>query len=164
MYFKIENKESELYKNVMAYIEKRRQQQKDNYDAVNKYFGFDFTNLLMYGRGMNSLNSIFGVVSENIIEGMKPDKCFENAQVPNLRTKKGKEHRRFFNSLPNWSFHKEHDLFPLKERGSVGRFTLPYLDEINDVIFVRIDDKFKPEETIDFIEITTSEFNRLTEK
>lgn len=161
MYFKIDNKESELYKKVIAYIQERREKQQEIYDKVDEFFDKKFKNLLVLSRGLNCLDTVTGVQYDGEIDGMKKSKtggCLE----PNKKTKRGKEIKAFFDSLPNWSFHRELQLLDLES--VYGRFQIPYLEEWNGLIVARIDEKFNPKQTEDFIEITKTEFEKLTTK
>lgn len=164
MYFKITNKESKMYQDVMAYIKKRRKQTEDNYKTVEDRLG-KFTKTLSSEGGFYVLPTISGIVPTEVteIEGMIPDKKYPDVLVPNRRTKKGKEIQDFLNRLPNWWYTDGLDLFPMKRKDITGeRFYTPYIEEFDGIIVVRLDDKHNPQQTEDFVEITTSEFKAIT--
>jgi len=159
MYFKITDINSTLYKDAMAYVTKRHDQRETNMKSVEEFFGKELgPEYLAYTSAFNAIPQICGIKSDEIIEGMKPAKQTGFIE-PNKRTKKGKEIAEFFNKLPNWSFHKTLELFPLKKRQVYGTpFNYPYLDVFDCIILVRIDDEFDPQPDSIFQEITKTEF------
>lgn len=165
MYFKITNKESELYKKLEAYIKKRRHQKNTNYNLIKEFLQVDFNQALCSSGGFLCLPSIKGIVplSKKEIEGMKPDKQYPNVLFPNKRTKKGKEIDEFLNNLPNWWYKEEVILLPVRKTNSPSgiKFSTPYIEIIDETIIVRVDKCFQPYETEDFTEITETHFMKI---
>lgn len=148
----------------MAYIEKCRNQKKDNFIAIEDRLG-KFKKHFSISGGMMVLPTIKGIIPTEVteIEGMIPHKEHPEVLVPNRRTKKGKEIQDFLNSLPNWWYTESLKFFPLKRKDINGeRFYTPWIEEYEGIIVVRLDDKHNPQPNEDFIEITTSEFKAIT--
>lgn len=168
MYFKIEDKESNLYKDVMLFIHKRRSMEIDNLDKarniIEKLTGLESNqyDLLISRGGFWLIPWPSGIQMKNdtpIPKGFRYNKG-QGCICPNGVTKLGRQLNRFFGALPNIRYRLILDLFKVKDK-FLPRFSLPYLEEIKGVIIVRIDSQYEPESTDYFIEITESEFNKI---
>lgn len=168
MYYKIENKECEVYKKLyelrISEIEMKKQneisiQEKIGELKYRKFFGDggqqNFSRLPQY-TGFAFLNT--DSVNPKI---WKLHETHEGLYVPNKKTKLGREMYDFLsNGLKSSSFQKVFDVFNLDIVGN-GRFVLPYLEIVeNDFLILYLDDRQEPNEP-NLIEITKKEFDTL---
>ena len=164
MYYKIENKECEVYKklhdlrtNELRFNDENEKLIKDkvclhydkffgnggqqNFRRVNEYKGFNFTE-------PEKVN----------LKIWQIHKEYEGLFVPNTRTKLGREMSEFLlNGLKGSRYNKVFEILELQE---YGRFTFPYVEIVKDLIVIFVSDNQEPKDE-NLIEITKREFNEL---
>lgn len=170
MYLKIEDKESENFKRLDAYIEKRRSQALANITAVKKELGVDFTKYLQALRGYECVPVVAGIVPSGgeSVSGMVLNGTHTGLLIPDKRTKRGRQISKFLKSLPNWSYNVELSLLPIAKLVSLkilslsGKtWTLPFIERYGDTIIVRVDDVFGPRIKAGYIQISEDEFKEI---
>jgi len=170
MFFKIENKESQLYKDVMDFINKRRTIKISNMNKAERLIeeltGLNCTqfDLLVSSNGFRLIPWPSGIQLKNntpIPEGFIMSKQ-RGFVCPNGRSKIGKQLNKLFDSLPNLNYSLILEVLKIKNK-HLRSFTIPYLEEFNAVIIARVDSQLKPKATDDFIEITETEFLRIAD-
>ena len=165
MYYKIINKECEVYKKLYEMRSEEIQMAKDNIEAINEKVSLEWESSLGY-----SGQQQFGrVTTYQGFAFKEPDKVnpkiwkqhneHQEIFVPNKRTKLGKEMAEFLlNGLKSHYFSIVYDYLGIEE--PMGRFIFPFVEICDDVIVIFLDDKTEPiDENI--IEITSKEANSL---
>lgn len=170
MYFKIENKDSELYSKVMKFIKDRRSLKINNMskaeNLVMEITGLevDQFDLMISQGGFNLIPYVDGIKlrkpSTTTPTGFMVKKG-DKFHTPNGRTKLGRQLQSFFNNQKGVSYVCNLTILGLEDK-SLHRFRVPYVEEFNGVIVALIDSQYEPKSTEDFIEITETEFNTLT--
>lgn len=166
MYYKIEEKESEVYSKLhqlrtYELTVKRENESaiqerigglkyerflgdggQQNFRRVPQYYGFDFTNI------------------ENIDPKIWKLDTEKSCYVPNKKTKLGREMSEFLlNGLKGSRYNKVFEILGLED--VVGRFVFPYVEIIdNNIIVIYLGDKQEPKDK-NIIEITKKEFDSL---
>lgn len=162
MYYKVVNKESEVYKKLRDQREKELAAEKRNEEKLNELLGFEFQSF--YGRmGVQNLHRVnrytaFVPVDVSLVtKAVRLSKDYKDGYVPNLRTKAGRELQKFLsNGMESFNFRQV-----LKILGCetfYGRFTIPFMMMVEDVILLYLDERNVPIQE-DVIEITRTEFD-----
>lgn len=160
MYYKITNKESEVYKKFYELKQEEHKMAENNKKAVEDAVELEYDRFLGH-LGQQNLSRTTEYEGFEFLEPDKVDpkiwkkhKEYKDIFIPNRRTKKGKEMSEFLlNGLEKSCFDVIHDILGLEV---YGRFTFPFLEVVGDVIILSIDDDI---ENPDVIEITKKEFN-----
>lgn len=164
MYYKIINKESEIYKKLYELRSKELSTAKDNLEKIEAKVGLKFDKNLGYpGQTFHRIRRYIG------FEFVEPDKIDKNIwkeapenpgiYIPNRRFAKGREMAEFLASLPCGTFSEVFEIFGFRLHG---RFYHPYVEIVGDVIILFLDDKHEPNDD-NVIEITKKEFNQLSD-
>jgi hypothetical protein len=163
MYYKIENKESEIYKSLFELRQKEMMIEKENRKAIEEKILNEWDEYLGYF-GQQNFERVARYIGFNFINTEEVDlnvwkmhKDGDTYFVPNLRTKAGREMRDFLNSLGKSSFFTLAKILGFEP---VGSFAFPVIDIAGDLIVIYMDEKWIPEDK-NFIEITSKEFEEL---
>ena len=168
MYYKILNKECEVYQKLHAMRTEEIQFEEENLKAIKEKTGMEWTSFLgrrsqqTFGRVTTYSGFVFTEPEKVDLKVWKPTKQTENGFVPNLRTKAGREMSEFLrNGLKGHWFKRVYDNVGLKN--PAGRFAFPFVEICGDVIILFLDgDPEIADENI--IEITKTEFTQIYEK
>jgi len=167
MYYKIENKECEVYKKLHALRMKELQIEEENLSAIKEKIKFDFQHFL----GKTGQQHFCRVTKFYGFEFLEPekvdlkiwkkDKEYPNIFIPNTRTKLGKEMQKFLsNGLKKSDYG---DVWDILELTYLSKFTFPFVEIVGDVIILYLDDNQESKDE-NVIEITKKEFYEITEK
>lgn len=169
MYYKITNKDSELYKELHELRTKELELEESNKEAVHIVVGDDWECFL----GHCGQQNYWRVTQYTGFAFKHPDRLppktwmqhkeHSDIYVPDTRTKNGKVIKKFLNELPCSSIR---DVFKILGCELGGRFTFPFVEIGKDgVIAVYMSDRFDSNlrKINDLIEITSREFEQLTE-
>ena len=167
MYYKITNKDSNVYKELYALRTKEIEIEEENKESILNVVGRDWENYL----GRNGQQNLWRVTRYTGFAFKNPDRLppktwkqhkeYHDIYVPDPRTKNGKIIKKFLDELPHSSFHK---VFSILECEPYGQFAFPYVEiGKDDVIILYMSDCFndKLKKNKDIIEITSVEFNEL---
>jgi hypothetical protein len=163
MYYKIENKDCEVYKKLHDLRSKENLMQKENEESICKKVGLEYQKFYGYS-GQQQFTRVTTYKGFQFKEPEKIDpKIWKQSKersdifVPNKKTKDGKEMSEFLFHLQKSCVY---DVFDLLELPHLGRFTFPYLEISNGLIILYLDDKHEPVDE-NIIEITKKEFDVL---
>lgn len=168
MYYKIENKECEVYKKLHEMRTKELQWEKENRQAVEEKTGLNFQYFLGH-RGQQQFNRNTSYSGFSFQDPEKVDMKvwkkhpkYSSVFIPNTRTKEGKQMNEFLrNGLKGHSFSIVFKILGIPQ--SMGRFIFPYVEICGDVIVIFLGDE-QPELTDpNIVEITKKEFNNLVD-
>ena len=164
MYYKIENKECEVYKKLHEQRTKEEQMELKNTASFIKKTGLYFTNFFrIIGqqnfRRVTSYSGFEFIETEKVdLKVWKRDKEHTEIFVPNTRTKLGREMQEFLNNgLEGSRYDIINDILGLE---SLRRFTFPFVEIVGKKIILYVDDQYDLNDK-DIIEITKREFNEL---
>lgn len=167
MYYKVINKESEIYKQLFEQRTLELQYEEENKKAIEEKAGSKWTSIYATSpqSSPNRVTDYSGFIFTN------PEKLDAKAWkihkehtdpplfVPNAKTKVGREMRDFLNhELKGIMFTKIFEIIGFENYH--GRFTMPFLDIEGDVILLYIDERFTPTKP-EIIEITRIEFETI---
>lgn len=166
MFYKITNKESELYKKLHELRTNERKIDKENNAAVKQLVGDDWDHFSGWEGQQNfhrvTMYSGFAFKHpENLPpKTWKKHKEYEDIYVPDRRTKNGRAIAEALDDLPHSSVIY---VFEILEMEMSGRFVFPYIEICDDeTIVLFVDDKFDLEKKFpDVVEITKKEAIRL---
>lgn len=168
MYYKIENKKSEVYKKLHKMRTKELKIEEDNKKAIKNKVGLDFERFLghvgqqNYGRVCLFLG--FGFLSPEKVDlkVWKRDKNYSDIFVPNLKNKAGREMAKFLkNGLKKGNFMDPLDILKLEHPR---KFAFPFVEITdNEIIVLFLDENMEPTDK-NVIEITKREFDELLKK
>lgn len=164
MYYKIVNKDSEVYQKLHELRLKELQFEKDNITSIEEKTGLKWNNYLGH-KGQQNFCRVtdysgfeFTEPEKVNLKIWKRDRNHPAIFVPNCRTKLGREMDEFLlNGLGKSLFTKVWDILNLPH---LGKFTFPYVEIALDTILIYLDDKHIPSDE-DIIEITSIEFQSL---
>jgi len=167
MYFKIENKKSEVYKKLYDMRKKEIKMGEDNIKAIEEKTGQKWKRFL----GHNGQQNWGRVTVFTGFEFENPEKLnpkiwkkhneHETIYVPNRRTKLGREMADFINKQTNghW-FTIVYDNLGLEHPNN--KFFFPYVEIVkNNIIVLMLDERQNLPTDENLIEITTKEFDKL---
>lgn len=168
MYYKIVNKESEVYQKLHAMRSEELQFEKDNVKAIEEKTGHKWTTF--FGReGQQTFGRVNEYAGFVFTEPEKVDPIIwkkhpehNKTFIPNPKTKAGREMKKFLNNelKGNW-FGKVYDKLGVSR--PMGRFTFPYVEICGETIVMYFDDKIEfTDENI--IEITKTEFIKIQQE
>lgn len=164
MYYKIVNKNSEVYKRLHELRAREIQIEKGNKKAIEKQTGLKFDGYL----GCAGQQNYWRVTQYYGFKFLKPekvdlkvwqkDKKNTGVFVPNRKTKAGREMQEFLsNGLSSSNFK---DVFNILNLPCLSKFVFPYVEIFGDVIALFLDDKHEPKDE-NVIEITKKEFETI---
>lgn len=166
MYYKIENKECEVYKKLHELRTYEIKIQNENLDAVKNKVGLAFEDYLGSFGQMN-LFRVTQFTGFRFIETEKVDlktwkrhEKYASIFIPNKKTKKGREMQSFLDNLKDSSIFK---VFNILDIDYNGKFKLPFVEIVEDLILLYLDDAFEYAPNENVIEITKTEFNKIRE-
>ena len=166
MYYKIVNKESEVYQKLHEMRTKERQMEDDNKQAIAEKTGLEYTQYI--GRpGQQTFNRVSVYSGFKFTEPEKVDlkiwtrhKTHNDIFVPNKRTNAGREMAQFLsNGLKGHWFKVVYKILGLE--GPIGSFSFPFVEIYGDVIGLFIGDEQEQPADENLIEITSKEFESL---
>lgn len=169
MYYKIINKDSDVYKQLYELRTKEQKIEKSNKKMVKELIGQDFTHFI----GKAGQQNFERVTQFSGFEFKHPEKLppkvwvldkqygDKGVYVPNRRTKAGREMLKKLRTLPHSSIS---EVFRILKCELSGRFIFPYVEiGKDDAIVFYMSDRF--DETLsknkDIIEITKREFEEI---
>ena len=164
MYYKIENKECKVYKELHGLRTKELQMKKDNEAAIEEKTGLKFKTFL----GHNSQQNFRRVPQYTGFKFIQPEKVdlkvwktdaeHKDIYVPNRKTKLGREMAEFLlNGLKGSIYNKVFEILKI-EHGR--RFSFPFVELAGEVVVIFLGDDQEPKDK-NLIEITKREFNEL---
>jgi len=162
MYYKIENKECEVYKKLHELRIKEEQIELKNVASIIEKTGLNWENFF----GRRGQQNFRRVSSFSGFEFTEPDKVdlkiwkrhkdHNEFFVPNTRTNLGREMQEFLNNgLEGSRFDIVLDILKLED---LSRFTFPFVEIVGEIIIMYLDDDHEPKDE-NVIEITKREFN-----
>ncbi len=162
MYYKIENKDCTVYKELYSLRKKEIQIEKDNLVAIEEKTGLKFINT--FGRhGQQNFRRVSRYAGFEFLEIEKVDlkiwkqhKDEPGVYVPNTRTKLGREMQEFLNNgLEGSNYNDVIDILKLE---NLRRFNFPFVKISKDeIIYLFLDDEHEPKDP-NVIEVTKTEF------
>ena len=166
MFYKITNKESELYKKLHELRTNERKIDKENNAAVKQLVGDDWDHFSGWEGQQNfhrvTMYSGFAFKHPEKLppKTWKKHKEYEDIYVPDRRTKNGRAIAEALDDLPHSSVLY---VFEILDMEMLGRFVFPYIEICDDeTIVLFVDDKFDLEKKFpDVVEITKKEAIRL---
>jgi hypothetical protein len=165
MYYKIENKECEVYKKLHELRTYEKQIEKENIEAITEKVGlewemeFGHTGQQNWGR-VSSLMGFGFLEPEKVnFKIWKRHKEHQDIFIPNTRTKMGREMQEFLSSgLKRSRYDKVLKILKLEE---LRKFTFPFVEIVkNENIIIFLGDAHEPKDK-NIIEITKREFQDL---
>lgn len=166
MFYKITDKESELYKKLHELRSKELKIEKENDAAVKQLVGDDWDQFSGWSGQQNfhRVTTYSGFAfkhPENLPpKTWKKHKEYEDIYVPDRRTKNGRAIAEALDNLPHSSVIC---VFKILEMQMLGRFTFPYIEICDDeTIVLFVDNKFDLEKKFqEVVEITKKEADEL---
>lgn len=163
MYYKITNKECEVYKKLHELRTKELLIKEENEKEINEKTGLEWKSFL----GHSGQQNFRRTTQFSGFKFLEPDKvCLrtwkEHSEhkgffVPNRKTKVGREMSEFLlNGLRGSNYNQVFEILNLEHSN---RFTFPYVEIEKDIIVVYLKDEEPKDENL--IEITKKEFNDL---
>ena len=164
MYYKIVNKESEVYQKLHKMRTKELQISKDNISAIESKTGLKFETYLGHTGQQNfsRVTQYFGfkfTEPEKVdLKIWKRDSKHNDIFVPNRKTKLGREMSEFLsNGLKGGHYG---DVFEILSIQRPVRFIFPFVEIYNDTIGIFLGEDYKISDE-NVIEITSKEFETL---
>lgn len=166
MYYKITNKESEVYHKLYAMRSEELQFEEDNKKAITEKTALSWSKFLgrsgqqNFGRVTYYSGFVFDEPEKADTKIWKKQDKIGNGFVPNLRTKSGREMKDFLNNgLKSHWYGDVYDALGLEHPD--GRFTFPFVSICGEVVILFIDNDI---DNPDIIEITKTEFYQIHEE
>lgn len=164
MYYKIENKESEVYKKLHEMRTAEWQMEEENKAAVNEKIGLEWESYLGYA-GQQTWNRVTSYLGFKFKEPEKVDpklwnehKEHKGVHIPNRRTKAGREIDDLLkNGLKGHAFNIVFEILGVEYRK---RFQFPVVEICNQTIVLFLGEDYGIDSD-DIIEITKREFEEL---
>lgn len=164
MYYKIENKECEVYKKLHAMRTEELQMAKDNKETLKEKIGLSWNKFLGDHGQQNffRLPQYSGFVFMDEIENIDTKVWKKHADmphvfIPNKRTQAGRDMSEFLtNGLKKSWYNKPMEIIGLAD---LKQFVFPFVEIVDDVILLFIDDQYCPEDE-NLVEITRTEFEK----
>jgi len=162
MYYKITNKESEVYKQLHALRTEELKIEEDNIKAIEEKTGLTWNNSFgHHGQQTFRRVSSFQGFEFKEVEKINPKIWKQHKEentiyVPNTRTKLGREMREFLNNGLKGSNLKK--VIRILELEDLRKFSFPYLEIAGDVIIIFLGNGHEPKDD-NVIEITKKEFH-----
>ncbi|GAB2552767.1 hypothetical protein [Rufibacter soli] len=167
MYYKITNKKSKVYKQLLKMRSDELLWEDENKKSIIQKTGLEFDKFLG-NKGQQTYNRVTQYQGFVFKEPEKVDpkiwkrhKHYPEAFVPNTRTKGGQEMYQFItNGLKGNVFYSLLEVLGLE---AMGRFTFPYLEIAGETLVLFLDDSMEPSNR-NLIEITRTEFQERLKK
>lgn len=164
MYYKITNKECEVYGKLHEMRTRELEIEEENVLAIKEKTGLDFDTFLGH-RSQQSWNRVTQYIGFEFTEPekvnlkiWKKDKDNSNIFIPNTRYKLGREMNEFLsNGLKGSKFTKVFDILEIQRKS---HFTFPYVEIVDDVILIYLDNNHEPKDP-NVIEVTKREFDEI---
>lgn len=164
MYYKITNKECEVYKKLHELRTRELEIEEENVLAIKTKTGLDFETFLG-DKGQQNFNRVTEYVGFKFTEPEKVDlkiwkidKDNPDIFVPNTKYKLGREMGEFLrNGLNGSKISKVFDILGITRKP---KFTFPYVEIVDDVILLFFDHNHEPNDP-NIVEITKKEFEEL---
>lgn len=164
MYYKIENKECEVYKKLHELRTKELIISEENKQSIKDKSGLDFESFLGHS-GQQNFRRVTQYTGFKFTEPEKVDlkiwqrdKTHSEIFIPNRKTKLGREMAEFIsNGLKGSNFMKPFEIFGLEHPR---RFSFPFVHIVGEIIVLYFDDQTEPKDE-NVIEITKREFDAL---
>lgn len=164
MYYKIINKDSEVYKKLYELRQKELQFEKDNLKLIEEKTGLKWGNY-MGDAGQQTFSRLPEYIGFEFLEPEKVNsKIWKRHEkhndifIPNCRTKLGREISEFLSNGLNKSRYSI--VFDILNVSHNGIFTFPFAEVVSDVIIIYLD-KHQIPSNDDVIEITSVEFESI---
>jgi hypothetical protein len=164
MYYKITNTESKVYKALHDLRRKEVQMEADNKKAVLEKVQLEVESFYGY-LGQQNFYRVTHYSGFKFTDPKKvdpkiwiPSKVHDGFFIPNKRTKLGKELEEFLCRGLQTSWYST--VFKILRLNSPTKFKFPFVEILDNVIVVFLDDKMEPKDD-NLIEITKREFNEL---
>lgn len=164
MYYKIENKDCEVYKKLYELRASELRIETANKKAIAAKIGLEWVAMYGYEGQQNFLRTSIYLGFEFLypekadLKIWKRDKENPEILIPNTATKAGREMKKFLqNGLQRSDYSKVFEILNLEHHG---RFTFPFVEIAFDMILVYLGDKHIPKD-INLIEITSKEFDKI---
>jgi hypothetical protein len=165
MYYKIENKECEVYKQLHELRTKELKIEKDNISSIEEKTGLKWKNSFGH-HGQQNFRRVTSYAGFEFTEPKKVDlkiwkehKEEKNIYVPNTRTKLGREMEEFLRNGLQGSDYR--NVIKILKLDDLRRFKFPYVETTKDgTIILFLGDDHEPKDE-NVIEITKREFNDL---
>ena len=167
MYYKIENKESKIYKDLHQLRTSEIKMKKENLKSIDDKIRLKFKTT--YGHhGQQNFNRVstfsgfeFTEIDKIDLKIWKEDLKLKGIYVPNTRTKLGREMQEFLlNGLQSSNYRTAMKILELED---VNRFTFPFVEICDNATIVAFVGETQEPKSIHCIEITKKEFNKLLE-
>lgn len=164
MYYKIENKECEVYKKLHAMRSEELRMEEENRQAIIEKAGSSFERFL----GSSSQQTFTRLQQYHAFQFLNPENIDTRAWrtneeypgffFPNKRTQQGRVWDEYLRNGLQKSFYTK----PLEILGLVhtGKFVFPFVEISNDIILLYLDDKHEPQDE-NVVEITKRELTNL---
>lgn len=165
MFYKIENKECQVYKELHALRTEELKIEEENIKAIEEKTGLKWKKTLGY-HGQQTFRRVSSYLGFEFKEPEKVDlkiwKVSKNENglyVPNTRTKLGREMQQFLNNGLKGSDYRR--VFEILKLDDLRKFTFPFIEIAkNENIVIFLGDGHEPKDK-NLIEITKSEFNSI---
>lgn len=163
MYYKILNKESELFKKLSELRNTEKQIESENEKAIEEKIGQKFTHFLG-DAGQQHFRRVKQYIGFKFTEPEKVDlkiwkRDAEHTEyfIPNKKTLLGRKmHEFLLNGLQSSLYSTVWDILEVPH---LHRFSFPFVCVKNEMVLVYLDHRHEPKSNADIIEITRSEFN-----
>lgn len=164
MYYKIEDKKSKIYQDLLKLRNEELEIEKQNIKSIEEKAGLKWKKYL--GRtGQQNFRRVtqyqgFEFINQNELDLKiwKEDNNYPGIFVPNRRTKAGREMQEFLcNGLKGSMYSIVFEILKIDDPRS---FTFPYVEICDDIIIIFLGDKQEPTDK-EIIEITKKEFECL---
>lgn len=168
MYYKIDNKESEVYRKLHSIRAEELKFEEENKQLISEKTGLKWERYLGH-YGQQNFNRVstysgFEFIQPELVDlkiwkrNHEHNSCF----IPNRKFKAGREMANFLNNgLKGHWFNVVFKNLGIERQG--GRFVFPYVEIVGETIILFLDDKIEiTDENI--IEITSKEFNQIREQ
>jgi hypothetical protein len=167
MYYKIVNKDCEVYQKLHALRTEELRIEEQNKQAIDERIGIAWKSYF----GRHGQQNFCRVTEYSGFQFTEPEKIdpklwvkhpeHPEIYIPNRRTKQGREIAKFLsNGLKGGWYGKVLDILDLP---NLARFSFPVVDIVDDTIVVFLGDGHQPKDE-NLIEITSKEFNEIRSK
>ena len=164
MYYKIVNKESEVYQKLHEMRTNELQIEKDNVSAIESKTGLKFDSYLGHTGQQNFWRVTqysgfkFTEPQKVDLKVWKQDSLHKDIFVPNRKTKLGREMAEFLsNGLKGSSYNK---VFQILSIPRPSRFVFPFIEIFGETIGLYLGEEQRPTDE-NIVEITSKEFEML---
>ena len=168
MFYKIENQDSKVFHKLKELREKENAIEDLNKRLIEEKAGQKFEVFLghPYQRGTCRTSQYTAIEFDKpdhlCSKTWKKNKDHPTCYEPNRRTKKGREFDEFIRNLETTHYTQIFDILKLDHIIN-GRFTIPFLEYLDNKIIMRLDDRHQPNDE-NIIEITSKEFEQTLNK